>query len=80
MLENKPVVRDVEKLATILLMDADFNFLKKLFIGIIMIKIKYKAEVIPMDFYIVNKGHTILEAGLNKNLVFGLSRMRIWDP
>ena len=64
----------VEKMGAILLMKSNFNFLNKLLFGFNIIKMAEKAKVIPMYRF-----HSAMKAGNNKNMLFGLITMIIWD-
>ena len=48
MLENRPGVKNMEKLRSILPMEANLKVLNKLFIGVWMTKMKEKAKAIIM--------------------------------
>ena len=55
--KNKLWLHEVHKLRFFLLMEADFNFLNKLIIGVRMINMIDKAKLNSMDQYGEHKGH-----------------------
>ena len=46
-LENNTRVKEVENLMSVLLMEADFNFLNKILIGVYMMRVSENESVIP---------------------------------
>ena len=66
-------------LREILIKEDDFEFINRLFIEVGMMTIEDKAKVFTMDQYRGSKFHIEIESGINKNLLSGIKRMRIWD-
>ena len=78
-LEKKPVVQEVEKLRSIILMEADFKSPNKVFIGGTLTKVADKKKVLPTEQYGEKNGHGEIESGINNKLLFGIIRMWIWE-
>ena len=79
MLEKDTSVKEVDKLMSILLMEAGFNLLNKLIIGVYIIISEYKAGIITLEKYLRIKVNIDIEEVLNKYLFFSLRMMRGWD-
>ena len=79
MLEKDTIVKEVDQLMSILLMEAGFNLLNKLIIGVYIIISEYKAGIITLEKYLRIKVNIDIEEVLNKYLFFGLRMMRGWD-
>ena len=73
MLEDNTRVKEVENLREIILVEADYNFVKKLLIGVNMTKEAKKEVVTPTDKCRGRKGHRKIESGPNKHIIFGIS-------
>jgi hypothetical protein len=78
-LGKEPGIHLPDKLCTILLMEADFNFPNKLFLGRCMIEKKAEEyNEIPDEIY-ARKGHQVIEVGINQVLTFNIFRQK-WTP
>ena len=75
MLDNNPIIKEVDKLRSILLEVEDFNLLNKLMIGLYMIRETYKVGVIHPDQYSRRKRQRLIEAIPSKYFLFRLIRM-----
>ena len=68
----------MDELRAILIVEADLKFLNKRFIVVRMVNMLQKVKVIPMDQYEGCKWHSKIQECINKNLLFGVRRVRGW--
>ncbi len=76
MLEKILGCRDPEKLRAILLMEADFNFANKLFLGKRMMEWAEKHNEIPIECYGSRKGHQAIDVAVNRAITWDLLRQK----
>ena len=78
MFENNPIVKEVDKLRSILVMEGYLNIVEKLIFGENMMRSMDKAGVITIYQYSGCKGYSTIEAELKKYIFFIISMMRRW--
>jgi hypothetical protein len=80
MLEKSPGDRRPDKLQAIVLMEADFNFANKLFLGKQMMDSAETQDTIPEEIF-ARRGHQAIEVGICRDLTFDIMlQKRLQDP
>ena len=75
---NKSGLCEVKKLRLILIIEANINFLDKLFIRVRMTNMVEKMKLITLEQYYGYMGNSDIESGINNNLFFVLIWMQRW--
>ena len=76
MLEKKKGIRIPEKLRAILLMEADFNFLNKFFLGKQMVDNAEEYDELPKECYGSRKAHRAIDVATNRALTLDVVRQK----